>query len=141
MGQSNINLQLYHNSPQNLKLSICPQSPMMRLSTPPPPKKPRILLTPRLLSLRPIRGCRRKERRGGKRIRYKYRYESQLQYEKSKSKLWRISLYYVYFNYKHQSKNHNEELFSTTLQNTKVSQMIPYLCCFPPPSNTNRICR
>merc|ERR1711956_4549 len=29
------------------------------------------------------RGCRRKERRGGKRIRYKYRYESQLQYEKS----------------------------------------------------------
>merc|ERR1712203_209113 len=95
---------------------------------------PRTLLTPRLLSLGQRRGCRRKERRGGKRIRYNYRYESQLQYEKSKSKLWRISLYYVYFNYKkHQSKNQNEELFSTTLQNTKVSQMIPYLHCSPLP--------
>merc|ERR1712203_917876 len=102
---------------------------------------PRTLLTPRLLSLGQRRGCRRKERRGGKRIRYNYRYESQIQYEKSKSKLWRISLYYVYFNYKHQSKNQNEELFSTTLQNTKVSQMIPYLYCSPPFSNTYRICR
>merc|ERR1740129_508594 len=107
---------------------------MMRLSTPLPPKKPRTPLTPRLLSPGQRRGCRRKERRGGKRIRYNYRYESQLQYEKSKSKLWCISLDYVYFNYKkHQkSKNQNEELFSTTLQNTKVSQMIPYLYCSPP---------
>merc|ERR1712210_47754 len=30
-------------------------------------------------------------------------------------------------------KNQNEELFSTTLQNTKVSQMIPYLYCSPLP--------
>merc|ERR1712008_364961 len=47
----------------DLKLSICPQSPMMRLSTPPPPKKPRILLTPRLLSLRPKKRLKKKRKK------------------------------------------------------------------------------